>query len=147
MPQRKCPADIAAEIADGLHSSSIHLLRWVREVDRESPVTATQLSALSVVVFKGPISLKALAAAEQVRPPSMSRLVDALETKALVRRETDATDRRSVRITATAAGKKVLGDGRRRRLERLAAPLQQLNTSQQRTLARAIAILDDLIPG
>ncbi len=77
----------------------------------------------------------------------MSRLVDALETKALVRRKTDAADRRSVRITATAAGKKVLGDGRRRRLERLAAPLRQLNTSQQRTLARAIAILDDLIPG
>src|SRR5436190_14362435 len=100
------------EIANRLHSAAIHLLRRARRVDAESQLPAPQLSALSVIVYGGPITLGALAAAEQVRPPTMTRLVAAMETAGLVRRESDETDRRVVRMSATAKGRRILEAGR-----------------------------------
>src|ERR1041385_9297166 len=81
-------------IANRLHSAAIHLLRRARRVDNESPLPAPQLSALSVIVYGGPMTLGALAAAEQVRPPTMTRLIAALDAADLVTRENDAKDRR-----------------------------------------------------
>src|SRR5204863_2334816 len=67
------------ETADRLHSAAIHLLRRLRVRDRESGVGPAQLSALSVLVLGGgPRSLGELAEAEQVRPPTMSRIVAGL---------------------------------------------------------------------
>src|ERR1041385_4623095 len=85
-------------IANRLHSAAIHLLRRARRVDNESHLPAPQLSALSVIVYGGPMTLGALAAAEQVRPPTMTRLIAALEQSGLVTREMDADDRRIQRI-------------------------------------------------
>ena len=86
------------ETADRLHSASIHLLRRLRVRDRESGVGPAQLSALSVLVFGGPRSLGELADAEQVRPPTMSRIVAGLERAGLVkRRKTIASSSRSAR--------------------------------------------------
>ena len=68
------------DLADRLHSAAIHLLRLVRVQDTASGLGPARLSALSVIVFGGPVSLNDLARAEQVRPPTMSRIVDALET-------------------------------------------------------------------
>jgi DNA-binding MarR family transcriptional regulator len=67
------PETVAA--ADRLHSAAIHLLRRVRQQDTASGVGPAQLSALSVLVFAGPKTLGDLAAAEQVKPPTMSRVV------------------------------------------------------------------------
>jgi DNA-binding transcriptional ArsR family regulator len=72
------------ETADRLHSAAIHLLRGLRKRDRESGIGPAQLSALSVLAFGGPRSLAELADAEQVRPPTMSRIVAALERAGLV---------------------------------------------------------------
>ena len=66
-------------LADRLHSTAIHLLRLVRVQDAATGIAPARLSALSVLVFGGPMSLNQLAQAEQVRPPTMSRIVDALE--------------------------------------------------------------------
>jgi DNA-binding MarR family transcriptional regulator len=85
--------DDVVRLADQLHSASIHLLRGVRRVDARSGLPPAQLSALSVVVFGGPLSLGALAAAEQVRPPTMTRIVDALEAAGLVTRRPDPATR------------------------------------------------------
>jgi len=74
------------ETADKLHSAAIHLLRRLRVRDRESGIGPAQLSALSVLVFGGPRSLGELADAEQVRPPTMSRIVSGLERARLVKR-------------------------------------------------------------
>ncbi|MGA7856601.1 MAG: hypothetical protein WCA11_01650, partial [Terracidiphilus sp.] len=81
MPERKQKALTRGEaqrIADQLHSAAIHLLRSVRTQDRSLGVGPAQLSALSVLVFGGPRSLTELAEAEQVRPPTMSRIVAGL---------------------------------------------------------------------
>src|SRR5215472_16823368 len=91
------------ETADQLHSTAIHLLRRLRVRDRESGIGPAQLSALSVLVFGGPRSLGELADAEQVRPPTMSRIVSGLEKAGLVKRE-ETEDGRRVRLVATAKG-------------------------------------------
>ncbi len=49
------------ELADRLHSAAIHLLRRLRREDDASGLPAPQLSALSVIVFGGPIAIGALA--------------------------------------------------------------------------------------
>src|SRR5216684_4048712 len=104
-------------LADKLHSAAIHLLRLVRVQDAKSGIGPARLSALSVIVFGGPISLNDLAAAEQVRPPTMSRIVDALEAADLARRRANQSDRRAVLIEATAKGTAVLKAGRKRRVK------------------------------
>src|SRR4051795_7222236 len=93
-----------ADLADRLHSAAIHLLRRLRREDDASGLPAPQLSALSVVVFGGPVTLGDLARAEQVRPPTITKIVGALEAAGLVEREPDVDDKRIVRVRATAAG-------------------------------------------
>jgi DNA-binding MarR family transcriptional regulator len=126
------------EVANRLHSAAIHLLRRARRVDAESHLPAPQLSALSVVVYGGPITLGALAAAEQVRPPTMTRLVAAMEESGLVHREPDTADRRVVRIRATAKGKRILEEGRDRRIAVIAESLATLPDTDLKRIAEAL---------
>lgn len=131
-------------LADQLHSAAIHLLRRLRRQDAASGLSGPRLSALSVVVFGGPIALGDLAAAEQVRAPTMTRLVHALEGGGYVRRERDATDRRLVRVVATTRGKALLLEGRDRRVEHLAQRLSVLSTKERADLARGAELLQAL---
>jgi DNA-binding MarR family transcriptional regulator len=114
----------AEETADKIHSAAIRLLRFVRKEDAASGIPAAQLSALSVLVFAGPQSLAALAAAEQVKPPTMSQLVSELERRGLAVRT--PVDRRSLRISVTEKGRRLLEAGRKRRLARLTETLAHL---------------------
>jgi DNA-binding MarR family transcriptional regulator len=133
------------ELADKLHSAAIHLLRKLRREDESSGLNAPRLSALSVIVFGGPLSLGDLAAAEQVRPPTMTRIVNALETQMLVTKERDSADGRSVRLAATAKGKALLMAGRKRRVDALAKQIEALSDEDQRCLSDASRILVEVI--
>ena len=135
----------AVELADRLHSAAIHLLRAVAREDVESGLGGPALSALSVVVFGGPMTMGRLAAAERVRPPTMTRTVQGLEAAGLVRREPDPTDRRSVRIRATAKGSSVLHAARRRRVARLAETLRDLRPADARALERGVGALERIL--
>jgi DNA-binding MarR family transcriptional regulator len=138
------PAVEAYRIADLLHSAAIHLLRTVRARDRSMGIGPAQLSALSVLVFGGPRSLKELAEAEQVRPPTMSRIVAGLVAAGLVRRK-DTDDKRRLRLEATAKGTKILQQGRRRRVELLAHTLQELTGSELEEAAALAKFMQALI--
>ena len=133
------------QVAARLHSASIRLLRLLRREDDSSGLSAPRLSALSVLIFAGPMSLAELAAAEQVRPPTMSRVVDGLVGAGLVTREAKPGDRRSVRITATEEGRRLLDAGRERRVHALTARLKTLAESEQRALARGVEILERVV--
>src|SRR5215467_12402933 len=100
------------DLADRLHTAAIHLLRQVRAEDAATGIAPARLSALSVLVFGGAMSLNDLARAEQVRPPTMSRIVDALESEGLARRTVNPQDRRAVVLEATSRGSAVLRAGR-----------------------------------
>ena len=131
-------------VADRLHSAAIHLLRRVRTRDTESGIGPAQLSALSVLVFAGPRSLGELAAAEQVRPPTMSRIVAGLMRAGLVRRHVSKEERRRLRLEATAKGTELLWAARKRRVESLAATLRQLPSDQVEQLRQAAELIDAL---
>ena len=132
------------EIADKLHSAAIHLLRRLRVRDRESGIGPAQLSALSVLVFGGPRSLGELADAEQVRPPTMSRIVSSLERSRLVKREA-TEDGRRVRLVATPRGTKILWEGRKRRVESLANALASLGETERGRLSELAELLRDIV--
>jgi DNA-binding MarR family transcriptional regulator len=117
------------------------VLRRVRREDEAAGLGPARLSALSVIVFGGPIRISDLARAEQVRTPTMTPIVAALERAGLVRREADASDARAVRLHATAKGRRLMAEGRGRRVARLAADLRALSAAERDAVERAAAIL------
>ena len=126
-----------AIVADRIHAAAIRLLRYVRREDVASGISAPQLSVLSVLVFQGPQTLSELAATEQVRLPTMSKLIADLERRELVERSPDQSDRRVSRISASRKGRSLFEEGRQRRLARLVAALTELNSTQLASLAAA----------
>ena len=133
------------ELAQHLHSVAIHLLRRLRRTDDQMGLSGPRASALSVLVFGGPMSLAQLAKAEQVKPPTMARLVDALEEAGLARRAADKTDLRAVRIRATGKGRKLLLEGRARRLQQLTRMLEGATPAERAALDQAVSTLQRLL--
>lgn len=86
----------ASPSADRPHSAAIHLLRTVRRHDAAGGLSGPRLSALSVAVFAGPLTIGALASAEQVKAPTMTRMVGALERAGLVERRQSTEDHRRI---------------------------------------------------
>jgi DNA-binding MarR family transcriptional regulator len=132
---------ISLQAAEALHSGAIRVLRLVRAEDVQSGIGPAQLSALSVLVFAGEKTVGELAALEQVRPPTMSRIVDGLARKKLIDRVSSASDRRSVRIAATPAGRKLLLEGRDRRVRALAKRFDELKKKEVETVLAAAEIM------
>ena len=134
-------------VADKLNSAMIHLLRRAAREDAAAGIGPAQLSALSVLVFGGDMTLGRLAQAEHVRPPTMTRVVAALEAAGLVRKDASAHDRRSVRVSATPAGRRLMQAARRRRIQALAGRLEGLSEGDLSTLERAAALMEDAARG
>ena len=132
-------------VADQLHSAAIHLLRLVRVQDLRTGIGPARLSALSVLVFAGPKSLKELAEIEQVRPPTMSRIVEGLERERLVRRTVSASDRRQIKLAATDKGKRILQEARQRRVRELTARLRRLSQQELNAVEEAVTLLGKVI--
>jgi DNA-binding MarR family transcriptional regulator len=117
-------------------------------VRREDPATgigAARLSALSVLVFGGPRTLGELASAEQVRPPTMTRIVQALEEDGLVRRGRDPHDGRVARIRATPKGRRVMEQARARRIEKLAKLLRRLPSADVERVREAAELVEQAL--
>jgi DNA-binding MarR family transcriptional regulator len=132
-------------LADRLHSVAIHLLRRVRRADVATGISPAELSALSVVVFGGPLTLGELAAAEQVRPPSMTRIVKSLEADGLITRAADLADRRVARLRATPAGDRLIKRGRSARVALLAGWLRAISAHERVTLEEASQVLERVL--
>jgi DNA-binding MarR family transcriptional regulator len=138
-------ASPALAVADRLHSAAIHLLRRVRKQDVATGEGPARLSALSVLVFGGPKTLGELAAAEQVKPPTMSRIVAGLARSRLIQIKEDSQDARRMRIRATAKGVRLLQKGRQLRIEYLASRLDRLSPQELSDLGNAVEILNSLL--
>ncbi|MDP9071183.1 MAG: MarR family transcriptional regulator [Actinomycetota bacterium] len=133
-------------LATELHSVAVQLLRSLRHSDQALGITPARLSALSVLVFGGPRSLGDLAAAEQVSPPTMSRIVAALEQAGLVERRPHSGDGRVVLLSPTARGRRSMRRGRRLRVRQLARQLQSLPEPDLACLEQAVGILRRTMP-
>src|SRR4029453_2537233 len=116
--------------ADRFHSAAIHALRYARREDEASGLSPARLSALSVLVFGGSKTIGELAAAEQVRPPTMSTIVDGLEGGGLVKR------------AAARKGKRVLHRARERRIAALAGRLSHLDAREIELVSEAAGLVE-----
>jgi len=132
------------EVADRLHSTAIHLLRRARRTDPLTGVSPAQLSALSVLM-SGPKTLGDLAAAEQVRPPTMSRLVSEMERAGVARKVTDRDDARVIRVHATPKGLRALSRGRSMRIEAIERLMSELDADELRDVERAVGAIEKLL--
>ena len=145
LPEARSLTPEALSVADRLHSAAIHLLRRVRKQDVATGEGPARLSALSVLVFGGPKTLSELAAAEQVKPPTMSRMVAGLARDKLVEIAFDPSDARRMQIRATDKGNAILQQGRERRIAYLASHLERLTPEELRALGSAVEILTGLL--
>src|SRR5947209_13051879 len=131
------------DVANRLHSAAIHLLRRARRTDPLTGVSPAQLSALSVLMG-GPKTLGDLAAAEQVRPPTMSRLVGEMERAGVARKVSDRNDGRVVRVHATPKGLRALSRGRAMRIEAIERLMSELDPDDLSVVERAVGPIEKL---
>jgi len=134
----------SAALADGLNSAALRLVRRVRREDREFGHTSAQLSVISTLVNHGPTTLTELAELEQVRPPTVTRLVQSLEREGYVLRRAARHDARVSVITSTGKGWKLLEDVRDRRMGLLRARMSRFEPDELRTLEAAVGLIDRL---
>lgn len=130
-------------LAGALAVSVTRLARRLRQ-ERGTDLTANQLSVLGTLRREGPLTASALAAAEGVQPPSMTRTVACLFDLQLVRRQAHPTDGRQVILALSEHGEQLLADERRRRDAWLARRLRGLDPADREVLRRAAAVLDGL---
>ena len=141
-PGRGRAATISVPVADRLHSAAIHLLRRLRQSDKASGISAPRLSALSVLVFSGPRTLGQLADTEQVRPPTMTRLVQAMEAEGYIKRIPDPHDKRVTVLQATAKARKLLDKARSLRVSTVEEMMKNLTAAEIKTLDAAAKLIE-----
>ena len=123
------------------------VMRLARRLRQQAPtgITPSQLSVLATLSMKGTMTLGALADAERVRPPTMTRIVAALEEEGLVGREHDPDDRRRQNVLMTEKGRKLVASSRTRKTAYLAQRVRALSPNDRETLARASDILERIL--
>jgi DNA-binding MarR family transcriptional regulator len=136
------PPDTAA-LAARLRLGVTRLARKLRQ-EAEPGITPSMLAALSSAERQGPLTMRDLCAAEQVQPPSMTRIVAALADAGLVAREADPDDGRVVWVRVTPEGRRLLDRSRRRKEAYLARALRTLDPDDVATLEDAAALLERL---
>jgi DNA-binding MarR family transcriptional regulator len=132
------PTELAATLRGAV-------MRFNRRLRRERPdngLTLTQLSALASLYTAGAMTPRELADSERVQPPSMTRIVAALEGQGLLLRSAHPTDRRQMILSTTDAGAALIKENRRVREAWLAKQLARLTPAERATLREAAAILD-----
>jgi DNA-binding MarR family transcriptional regulator len=131
------------ELAGRLRFGVMRLARTLRR-QSVSGISPSQLATLSTVERAGPITVGKLAESEQVRPPTMTKIVAALVEAGLVTRQPDPLDRRMAWVLCTPEGKKLIRTARRRGDEWLAKRLRSLPPADLAVLDRASEILERL---
>jgi DNA-binding MarR family transcriptional regulator len=136
-----------AALAHDLRLAVMRFSRRLRNQRVDTSVTLTHLAALSTLKRNGPMSPGELAAQERVQPPSMTRVVVALEGMGLVTRTPHPTDRRQVIIGLTDAAEDLLSAEARAREAWLSSRLQELTAEERALLREAAEIMEKLAGG
>ena len=122
-----------------------HLMRRLRAEHRFS---LSQGAVLGRLDREGTKSIGDLAAAERVRPQSMTQTVSDLQVDGLIARRADPTDRRRTLVELTEQGRQTLEQDRRQREGWLARAIaEELSAEEQQVLMRALALLRRLAEG
>ena len=121
--QGAASVEVETETVERLRVALAVLSRALRQTTSATGLTPTELSVLATVARTGPMRISDLADAERINPTMLSRITGRLCDAGLIRRETDAADRRSARLGPTSAGRALQ---RRIRAERTASLREHL---------------------
>ena len=130
-----------SDTVEQFHHLAIVMLRKLRNVDEANGFSGPRASALSVLVFRGPQSLGELAAAEGVKPPTMSRLVKAMHAEGLVESQVAEHDQRAVRIAPSAKGRRLMLRAREKRLAAIRELLRDASAEEKKALETVVGLL------
>lgn len=146
MPAAAAPRELRSDagLASSLRMSVMRLARRIRVERNADDLTLNQLAVLGTLERCGELTAGELAARENVKPPSMTRIVDKLESAGLVERHPHPTDGRQVVVELTAAARHVIETDRRRRDAWLAQRLAELDPAERDVLRQAAPILQRL---
>ena len=133
-----------AGLASSLRISVMRLGRRIRNERESEGLTLSQMAVLGTLFRCGPTTAGELAAAEKVKPPSMTRTVGCLEEIGLVTRRPHDTDGRQVVVELTDPAREVIEIDRRRRDAWLAQRLDELDPAERALLRQAAPLLDRL---
>ncbi len=134
-----------AGLASAMRVSVMRLSRRLRnEREVSDDLTANHLAVLGTLTRHDALTIGELAALEKVQPPSMTRIVDRLTEKGLVRREPHPDDRRLVVVKLTSTADAVIREARRRKEAWLALRLKELTAEERQILRDAAPILERL---
>ena len=136
-----------AALAHDLRLAVMRFSRRLRNQRVDQSVTLTHLAALSTLKRHGAMSPGELAGHERVQPPSMTRVVVALEGMGLVTRSPHPTDGRQVVIDLTPAAEELLDAEARAREAWLTGMLERLTVEERAVLYEAAVIMDKLASG
>jgi DNA-binding MarR family transcriptional regulator len=128
-------------LAEDLRVATTRAVRRIRQERSSEQITDAQYAALAALANRGPMSPTALADDQKVQPPHITRVINALVTAGLARRDEHATDRRQVVVSITDAGLLEVKETRRRRNEWLAGRLARLDAADREALAHAVVLL------
>ncbi|WP_205874633.1 Rv0880 family HTH-type transcriptional regulator [Mycobacterium camsae] len=137
--------DSDARLAADLSLAVMRLARQLRFRNASSPVSLTQLSALTTLANEGAMTPGALAIRERVRPPSMTRVIASLADEGLVDRAPHPVDGRQVLVSVSATGAELVRAARQARQEWLADRLATLDDAQRETLRSASDLISALV--
>jgi DNA-binding MarR family transcriptional regulator len=138
-------AKVDEELPGRLHAAALRLSRRSEQDDASDGISSARLSALSSLVFGGGRTIGALADAEGVTAPTMTRLVAGMERDGIVVRAPDPSDRRAVRLEATPAGRRLLLDRREGRVASMRSLLTAVRPKDRKTLAKATIIMERML--
>lgn len=142
---KQTPARATADLAAELRPVILRLGRRLRQMQDESvELTASQSSVMGVLLRRGDLTMGELALEEQVRPPTITRVVKGLEERGLLLRTPAPQDGRQSLVGLTAAGRDVLETNRRRRNEWLTERLAELDADERELLRRVLGVLEKM---
>ena len=148
VPTKTRPAPATLELADALRPAVLRLARRIRQTRDESvELTASQYSVLAALDLRGQLNMGELAAEERVRPPTVTRVVNALAERDLVRRTPAPHDGRQSLVELTDAGRSLLRTNQRLRAEWLADRLADLDPGDLNVLRIAVPLLNRVAAG
>jgi len=130
-------------VAVRLRAATARLARRLRR-ETDVPATQSQVSALGAIERLGPVTLGDLAAFEQVTPPTMTRVVQAMEAAGWVARAVDPNDRRVSRVTLAPTGAAMLDAIRSTRDAWIARRLAELSPADRAAVPALVALLERL---
>lgn len=137
--------DVDARLAGDLSLAVVRLARQLRFRRAESPISLSQLSALSTLAKEGAMTPGALAERERVRPPSMTRVIASLAELGFVARKAHPDDGRQVLVSVSQAGADLVEAERRASQEWLRRRLERLDPEQRQTLLVAADLMTAMV--